>query len=49
VPLGSLSTGIDRNWDSKKLLIYVLIALVLSLLFWLPGIIFAFLVYFEIL
>jgi uncharacterized membrane protein YqaE (UPF0057 family) len=43
-----LFTGVDRGWDGKKLLIYVLIALVLSLFFWIPGIIFAFLVYLEI-
>jgi uncharacterized membrane protein YqaE (UPF0057 family) len=44
-----LIMGLDREWDGKKLLIYVLIAFVLTCIFWIPGIIFAFLVYVEFL
>lgn len=48
-PICCYYAGFDRSWNTQKTLIYALIALVLWLLFWIPGSIFALLVMFEIL
>lgn len=48
-PISIIIMAIDRNYKGTKLAGYIVLAILLTLLGWIPGMIFAFLMYFNVL